>query len=174
MCTCHTRPLPGGLGTRNPNGSLPVDIWSLALISSLLLLCALGLMALHVRTWRRAQQQPLQPDDLDYHRRQYRRRMQTSAMLGLMAVAILVGQLATSRIESKLVVCGYWGVVLLMVGWVGLLAVADMLATKHHFNRLRQTYLIEQLKLHAELRRIRAARGNGKAPKSEHEPESRR
>lgn len=86
-------------------------------------------------------------------------------MLGLTAVAVWVGQLVISRIDSKLVGSAYWGAVLLMVGWVGLLAAADVLATKHHFTRLRQTYLVEQAKLHAELRRIQAARGNGKAPK---------
>lgn len=129
-------------------------------------------MTSHVRTWRRVRQQGLEPDDYDYRRRQYRRRMQTSAMLGLLAVAILVGQLAALQIESRIFVFGYWGGVLLVVGWVGLLAVVDMLATKHHFSRLRQVYLVEQAKLQAELRRIQAARSNGKAPKRNHEPES--
>jgi hypothetical protein len=142
-----------------------VDTWLSALVWLCLLLCAAGLMVLHVRTWRRVRQQEPKPDDLDYHRRQYRRRMQASAMLGLTAVAVWVGQLVISRIDSKLVGSAYWGAVLLMVGWVGLLAAADVLATKHHFTRLRQTYLVEQAKLHAELRRIQAARGNGKAPK---------
>ena len=130
-------------------------------------------MTSHVRTWRRVRQRGLEADDYDYRRRQYRRRMQTSAMLGLLAVAILVGQLAALRIESRIFVFVYWGGVLLVVGWVGLLAVVDMLATKHHFGRLRQTYLVEQAKLQAELRRIRAARGNGKVPKGDHQPESR-
>ena len=94
-------------------------------------------------------------------------------MLGLMAVAVLVGQLGIARIESKLLASAYWGAVLLMVGWVGLLAAADVLATKHHFTRLRQTYLVEQAKLHAELRRMQAARGNGKAPKRNRGPEGR-
>jgi amino acid permease len=150
-----------------------VDIWLSALVWLCLLLCATGLMLLHVRTWRRVRQQELPPDDLDYHRRQYRRRMQASAMLGLMAVAIFVGQLVVPRIESRLLASAYWGAVLLMVGWVGLLAAADVLATKHHFTRLRQTYLIEQAKLHAEIRRMQATRGNGKAPKRNRGPAGR-
>jgi hypothetical protein len=137
-----------------------------------LLLCAAGLMTLHVRTWRRARRQELQSDDLDYGRRQYRRRMQTSAMLGLLAVAIFVGQLVTARIESKLFVFGYWGGVLLLVVWVALLAVVDLLATKHHFSRMRHTYLVEHAKLQAELRRFQTSRGNGKAAKTEHAPET--
>lgn len=98
--------------------------------------------------------------------------MQTSAMLGLLALAILVGQRVGSRIESRLFVFSYLGVVLLMVGWLVLLAVADMLATKHHFGRMRRTYLVEQAKLQAELRRIQASRGNGKAAKKCRGPET--
>lgn len=145
-------------------------MWSQVLMPLLLLLCAVGLMISHVRTWRRARRQELQPDELDYRRRQYRRRMQTSAMLGLLAVAIFVGQLITGRIESKAFLLCYWGLVLLVLGWVGLLAVADILATKHHFGRLRQAYRLEQVKLQAELRRIQAARGNGEAPKGGQRP----
>ncbi len=148
-----------------------METWSLALISLLLLLCAAGLMASHVRAWRRIRQQEPPPEDFDYRRRQYRRRMQTSAMLGLLAVAIFVGQLISSRIESRFFALGYWGAVLLVVGWVALLAAVDMLATKHHFNRLRQTYFVEQAKLHAQLHRIQASRGNGKASKEDPDSE---
>ena len=118
-------------------------------------------MALHVRTWRRAQRQELDTEGLDYRRRQFRRRMQTSAMLGILAVAIFVGQLIPE--EATVLIRVFLGGVLLVLVWVGLLAVADMLATKHYYGRLRQTYLIEQAKLHAELRRIQATRSNGKA-----------
>jgi hypothetical protein len=147
-----------------------MGIWLSALAWLCLLLCAAGLMLLHVRTWRRVRQQALQPDELDYHRRQYRRRMQASALLGLTAVAVFVGQLAVSRIEATLAAFAYWGAVLLMVGWVGLLATADVLATRQHFTRLRQSYLIEQAKLHAEIRRMQATRGNGKAPRQTRGP----
>ena len=166
---CHGDPCLAAAGTAAIESRILVDIWTSALFSLFLLLCAAGLLTSHVRTWRRLQQQGLEPDDLDYRRRQFRRRMQTSAMLGLLAVALFVGQLATSRVESKLFVFGYWGGVLLVVGWVGLLSVADILATKHHFGRLRQTYLVEQAKLHAELRRIQATRGNGEAKKQDRE-----
>jgi len=91
-------------------------------------------------------------------------------MLGLTAVAVFVGQLVVPRIESRLLASAYWGAVLLMVGWVSLLAAADVLATKHHFTRLRQTYLVEQAKLHAQIRRMQATRGNGQAAKRDHGP----
>jgi hypothetical protein len=129
-------------------------------------------MTSHVRTWRRAQQLEFDPDDLDFARRQYRRRMQSSAMLGLLAPAIVVGQLVISRAESDLAKLSYWGLVVLVVGWVCLLAVVDIWATKHHFSRMRQTYLVEQARLQAELRRLQASRGNGKAPRGDHDADT--
>ena len=93
-------------------------------------------------------------------------------MLGLLAVGVFVGQLVTTRIESRLFVIVYWGGVLVMVCWVGLLAVVDLLATKHHFSRMRHTYLVEQAKLQSEIRRLQASRGNGKAAKTAQEPET--
>jgi len=139
-----------------------MDPWTSLLVPLFLLLCAVGLIRLHVRTWRRFQGQPLEDVERDYRRRQFRRRMQSSAMLAVLAVAILIGQLITG---PPVLVIAYWGGVLLLLGWVGLLALADILATKYHFGRLRETYLIERAKLQAQLRRIQSARGNGKAKK---------
>ena len=127
-------------------------------VSLLLLLCAAGLMLLHVRSWRRAQEREMDAEETDYRRRQYFRRMQTSTMLGTLAVAVFVGQWLTRPPWLGLI---YWGGVLLLLAWVGLLAVADMLATKHYFGRLRDDHLVERAKLQAELRRIKAARNDG-------------
>lgn len=120
----------------------------------------MGLMTAHVRAWRRFRQQDLEEEDYDYRRRQFRRRMQTSAMLGLLAVAIFAGNWLG---KPSLWGVFFWSGVLLMVGWVTLLAIADLLATKHHFGRLRRTYLVEEAKLQAELRRIEASRRNGRS-----------
>jgi len=137
-----------------------VNIWLSILVSSFLLLCAVGLIISHHRTWCRLQQEQLGAEELDYRRRQFRRRMQTSAMLGLLAVALLVGQLISG---PPLLVLLFWGAVMLVLGWVGLLALVDIWATKHHFGRVRQAFLAEEAKLQAELRRLKAAGGNGKA-----------
>ena len=143
---------------------MPVSIWTSLLVSLFLLLLAVALMISHVRTWRRVRQRHgLTPKDLDYARRQYRRRMQTSAMLGLLAVTVFLGQLVVSQTESKVVELACWSVALLLAGWVSLLALVDMLSTRYHFNRMRHDYIVEQAKLQAELHRIQAARGNGKA-----------
>ncbi len=146
--------------------------WPLVLFPLFLLLAAAAMMASHVRAWRRVRQQDLRGDDLDFHRRQYRRRMQTSAMLGLLAVAIVAGQLLTRWAESKLVEVGYLAAALVLLAWLVLLAVVDIVATTHHFGRLRRTYLVEQAKLQAELRRIRTPHGNGKPRGQDPQPRS--
>jgi hypothetical protein len=117
-------------------------------------------MLLHVRTWRVAQRSLLGDREREYRSVQYRRRMQTSAMLGLLAVAIFAGSFLT---EPPLAVLLFWAAVLVVLGWIALLAVADMVATRLHFGRLQQHYLVEQAKLQAEIRRIRSVRGNGRA-----------
>jgi hypothetical protein len=141
----------------HPPTTIHVDILSSALFSLFLLACAAGLMVLHVRAWRVAQRSPLGDREREYRSTQYRRRMQTSAMLGLLAVAIFAGSFIT---EPPLAVLLFWAAVLVVLGWVALLAVADMVATKLHFGRLQQHNLVEQAKLQAEVRRVR---GNGRA-----------
>jgi hypothetical protein len=141
-----------------------MDIWSSLLISILLLLAALWLMYWHVRSWRKMQLADLSPDDLDFYRRQFRRRIQTSAMLGILAVMIFVGELLTWWINSHVFFIFYWAAALLLVVWVALLAGADIWATQYHFGQLRQQCIIEQAKLHAEIRRVQSVRGNGKPP----------
>jgi hypothetical protein len=141
-----------------------MDIWSTILISLLLFLAALGLMYWHVQSWRRLQSADLGPSDLDFYRRQYRRRLQTSAMLGILAVDLLAGELLTFWINSQLFFIIYWSATLILVVWMALLAVVDIWATKYHFGKLKQKYLLEQAKLNAEIRRVQAVRGNGHIP----------
>jgi len=134
--------------------------WTTAFVSAFLLVCAIALIFSHIRAWRRVREQDCPPKELDYHRRQFRRRMQTSVMLGLLAVALFVGQLLTG---PPLFMVLFWAALLLLIVWMGLLAAADIMATRQHFGRLRHEHLLEQAKLQAELRRIQSARSNGKA-----------
>ena len=61
--------------------------------------------------------------EADYKRRRLRRRMQASAMIGIAGVAIIIGQWIP---EGSLTYVIYWGVVVLLVVWITLLALADM------------------------------------------------
>ena len=108
-------------------------------------------------TWRAARR--------DFRRRQYRRRMQTSAMLGILGAAIFVGQLLLDWAVSSGLLLVYWCGVLALVVWIALLALADMTATHFHYAREKNNTVIEQARLKDELRRARqkdAEAQNGK------------
>ena len=136
-----------------------MDRWFGVTVSVLLLLCAGAMILSHLRAWRRLQERELDSKERDYRRRQLRRRVQTSALLGLAGVAILLGQWITAPPW----VFAIWGIVLFLLGWMTVLAFADILATKYYYGRIRHQYLLEEVKLQAELRRLQGIRGNGKA-----------
>ena len=139
---------------------------SVFVFASFLLLAAVVLLVSHVRAWRAFQRQSLEAEEYDYRRRQFRRRMQTSAMLALLAVAVLVGYVLSFWLCSDAFIFVFWTIVMAVACWVALLAGVDIWATKHHFGRLRHHCLVEQAKLQAQAQRIQAVRGNGKAGKT--------
>lgn len=141
-----------------------MDFWSWSLFSWFLLLSTAGLMYSHVRTWQRVRQraEQLAPKELEYRRRQFRRRVQATTMLALLAVAVLAGYWVRPPRVRPPVFFAYWGGVLLVVFWVAALAMADIFSTKHYFSGVRHRYWIEEVKLQAELRRLQAIQGNGK------------
>ena len=140
-----------------------MENWSVAIFSALVMLSAAGLLGWHVRTWRTAQRTVTDAAELDFRRRQFRRRMQTSAMLGLLGPGVLIGRLLVTLRPEPIVILIYWGVVLLVLIWISLLAIVDVWATRFHFGRVQEHLLLEQAKLRAELQRKQAVRGNGKA-----------
>ena len=132
-----------------------------ALVSLLLLSCAVGLMIWHVCSWRAAQRQQLDAKELDFRQRQFRRRMKTSATLAVLAVVLFMGEWLMVRLHWRLLGLFFWGGVLLVLMWVSFMAMIDVLATQFYFARRRQDCLVEQAKLQAELRRIQVS-GNGR------------
>lgn len=147
-----------------------MDWWSSILVCVISLTSAAGLMVWHTMAWRGHQTEQLDDRELQFRGGQHRRRMQTSAMLGILGVAILVGQWLTVWAESRLFAVIYWGCVLLLLLWMALLAVADIVATQHHFSRMRTDVLIERARLQAEIHRIQAAETNGKVKAPKREP----
>ena len=146
------------------------SIASVLVVTVILLLAAAGMIFSHIRVWRDFRQEELGPEEFDYRRRQFRRRMQTSAMLGILGVAIFVGYVLTLWLNSPTFTVVYWIAIILALVWTCLLAMVDIWATKHHFRRLRDHCLVEQAKLRAEIRRMQAFRGNGKGKGPTREP----
>ncbi len=124
----------------------------------------LGINVLARAELAQAQMAEMAAGELDFYRRQFRRRIQTSALLGILAVMIFLGELLALWVNSHVFFFIYWAAALVLVVWVALLAAADIWATQYHFGQLRQKCLVEQAKLHAEIRRVQSIRGNGKPP----------
>jgi hypothetical protein len=142
-----------------------MNFWYSAVVFGLLLLAAAGLFFWNLRQWRKVRPESISKDEHDYRRRQFRRRLQSSAMLGAAGVAIFVPELLPQKITENPYFLLYWVAVMLMVLWVVLLAAVDIWATKFYYDRLRNAYFHEKLKLEAELRRAQTTRSNGKPKK---------
>jgi hypothetical protein len=144
-------------------------LWSVV-VGLVLCLSSAGLIAWHIRTWKGLQQAEIDPRERDFRRRQHRRRMQTSGMLGVLGVAILVGQGLMIWVTSRTFLVVYWSGILLLVLWVALLALADMAATSFYYSREKSNYIVEHAKLQGELQRAREeqARGRNGKPGSKH------
>jgi hypothetical protein len=140
-----------------------MDLPYVVVVSLVLLLAAAGLIVSHIRSWREYVRLEANAEDFDYRRRQYRRRMQTSAMLGILGIAVPAGYLLTLWLDSGWFAVAYWTAIMGLAFWVVLLALVDIWATKHHFGRLRDKCFIERVKLEAELHHLQSIRGNGKA-----------
>lgn len=126
--------------------------WTAWAVAFVLVAVGTAWMIRHVRLWRRVQRTVIDPREWDYRRRQYVRRMQTSALLAVLGAAIFVG---TWVARPPMLVVGYWTVVLGLTGWLMLLAAADALATRLHFGRMEDECAIAKSRLEAELRRLR-------------------
>ena len=142
-----------------------MELWSSILVGLLLVFAAGWFVRWHVSAWRALGERAsrLDPEEIDFRRRQLRRRTQTSAMLGLVGIGMLVGRLLIVWRAHPTLILLFWLGVVLLVLWLGLLAVADMVATRYYFSRLRHNYLVEQARLQAQLRRMERTRGNGQA-----------
>jgi len=99
---------------------------------------------------------------VDFHRRQYRRRMQTSGMIAIVGLAVL-GGIAIDRMADAMLSVGYWSAVLFIVAWIGVLAISDAAASRLYYDFVRRDNQAEHAALKAELDRLRHRDGNGRA-----------
>ena len=63
-------------------------MWPTLLFSAALVFGSLVLLAWHVKAWREADHGGLSERDYEFFRRQYRRRMQSSGMLGIIGFLV--------------------------------------------------------------------------------------
>ncbi len=134
-----------------------MELWFAIAVGLALDATAAGLMVWHVRAWQRFEGSGDAADsrDRDCRRRQFRRRFQTSALLGLLGLALVAGHWATSPPWRPWAFAAFWGMVLTVVAWVILLALADLVSTRLYFGRVRERYRLEEIRLKAELERMK-------------------
>jgi archaellum biogenesis protein FlaJ (TadC family) len=138
-----------------------VNLLAASLFVFVLMAIAGVLIISHVVSWQRYQQAPKEKIETDYRARQYRRRMQVSAMLVAAAVAMLIGVLISWRDWPSVFVLWWTGVVVL-VGWIILLAMADALETRRFFRRVHHDRARDQVRWQAEFDRRKAERRKAK------------
>lgn len=121
------------------------------LFSAGLILTSLLLMAWHAKSWREADHGGLSERDAEFFRRQYRRRLQTSGMLGMIGVLILGHQWIPDNTTLAL----YWTGVLGLLVWTVLLAAGDFAASRLHYGRQMVDQQTEHLLLQREIEKFR-------------------
>lgn len=128
--------------------SLPITTYLSANQLMAVALCVLGggLLIWHIAVWRERKADEADPSELNFYWRQFRRRMQASSLMVVLGCAILASEL----IQSQLVGVIYWAAVLLLVFWMGVLALADIIATQYHFGREKQRIQLSRARLEAE------------------------
>ena len=136
-----------------------MDYKSTFYVALVLLVAGVGLMVWHIRTWRTFQGVEIDPSEKDFRRHQFRRRMQTSAMLMILGQGIFIGQVLTAWLQSQLFLVLFWSGILLLVLWMALLAVADIIATQQYLSRIRTDFVVHRAKLQAELQKMRSKEG---------------
>lgn len=137
-------------------------MWTSILVAITLLVLSVCLLAGHSKGWRRQREGELDEKAFDFHRRQYRRRMQASGMIGIVGLAVL-GGILIDRLDDAMLSVGYWSAVLFIVAWVGALAIADAAASRFYYDHVRSDHQAEHAALKAELDRLRSREGNGRA-----------
>ena len=143
-------------------------------LGAFLLACAVGLMIWQTMSWRSTYPDAHDDAERDYLRRRHRRRMQTGALMAVVALAVpaadwVINETLSPRLGTA-IIC----VILALIVWIVVMTAADLGATKLHYGRVRDSYQLEQMRLQAELRRLQnehAAGGNGRQRSPPDEPD---
>ena len=124
----------------------------LATAISLIFLAA-ALVAWHIQHWKNVKSDDkIDASEKLFIRRQCRRRVQSSAMLGILPIGILV----EPWIEPPLGKLALGLSMLMLLGWLLILVGVDFILGHFHYRRLHQQCLSEQIQLHQEVIRLKA------------------
>ncbi len=139
-------------------------MWSSLLFGLVLFAVAAFLFVTNRRTWKQRMVDDLDERSLDFFHRQYRRRRQVNVLLGVVAIAILLGVWVQPPFLSIL----FWLGVVGLVVWIGLLATLDFISTYSFFQDVGADQRATREALSAEIDRLRtmsareSTNGNGR------------
>jgi hypothetical protein len=142
-------------------------------LGAFLLACAVGVMVWQAAAWRLARGEVHDDDEREHLRRRFRRRMQTGALMALVAALLPTADWVINETKSPRAGVAVIGLILGLVGWIVVLTAADLWAMKLYYGRLRHSYQLEQMRLQAELRRLQneqAAGSNGRPRSNPNDP----
>ena len=126
-------------------------------MSILFPICVLGLalamLVAHVRSWVRMQAHTLNAEERLFRDNKFRRRMQASSLLALVAPTMLAGQ-RVAPMESPWIFVSLWAAVALATCWIGWLAILDAIASGRHFRRLSRERAETRARLKSEMEHI--------------------
>lgn len=127
---------------------------STILFASLLVFLSLGLLAWHYNAWQAVDHGGLGERDHEFYRRQFRRRMIGSGMIGIVGLLMI----SSLWIEDTLQAAIFWSGILFILFWMVLLALSDVWATRMHYSREDTVQKAEYLVLQAEIRKFQSER----------------
>ncbi len=123
----------------------------------------LALVAAHLRTWKRKQNEPnLEEAERVHLAARFRRRLQTSGMIAVLGVLIAVGDLLPVLRRNPGLFGLYWFGVLLLTAWVMLLGVGDYFSTRVHGRAALARLRKKQNELEQEIAEIKRRGSNGR------------
>ncbi len=139
-----------------------------------LLVAGLWMMRSHWLAWQ-AQKADGENDESDirFLRRRFRRRMQASGMMALIGLLLPIGDWVDLFRPAPGWFAAYWGLVLLLVMWLFLLAIGDMVSTRAHAAVALNRIKAQQRQLEQEALALRKRTSSGHNGSQHSGPETR-
>ncbi len=119
------------------------------IFAALLVALSLALLAMHWNTWRQADHGGLAERERDFFRRQFRRRIQASGMLGLIGL-VMASSLWLNEIWQQALL---WSGVLCALVWLVLIAILDGWSSRTFYGRDQAITAAQIERLKKELRK---------------------
>ncbi len=121
------------------------------------MLVAVVLVVRHMSFWRSLDQLILEPEEIEFFRQQFRRRMQASVLIGIIGLTISFIDWITSPNLFTVFVFTW----LLMIAWIVWLALVEMFRSRSFLRNLAVQQRIKRAQLEAEIEKLKQMQRTG-------------